>query len=430
MMASNSIRKIGTLGLGMALWLMASIMASHAFAAQVSLAWDPNTESDLAGYRIHTGTTSGSYATHIDVHKVTSYTVTGLTEGKTYYFAATAYDSSGNESGYSNPLSYSVPAANGTPAPNQVPTASAGADQTVNAGSTVALSGSGSDPDTPVLISPLNDAAADAMAELKTGAFRTAAAGSAHAKTRWQVFRDEDDACMLDIRSTTALTRLVVPKLVLDEGTPYFWRAQFVDSSGTASGWSDYGYFSTQTTGRDRNANGIPDTQEVSRRVDLDRDGVRDSRQTTIKSVQMEGTHVQMGVSIKNAATALAIEAVESEDPDQLGASATGQPKSLPFGLIDFKLAVAKPGDRAAVTLYFSKATPSGAKWYMLDTVSGRWTDFSAYANFAGDGRSIVLTLTDGGVGDSDGVANGVIVDPGGVAVPDTGTSQRWWWRR
>ena len=139
MKACISIRRIGILGLGMALFLIASIISSPGFAAQVSMAWDPNTESDLTGYRIHYGTASGSYATHIDVHKVTSYTVTGLSEGQTYYFADTAYDSAGNESGYSNPVSYTVPAANGNPAPNQAPTANAGADQTVNAGATVTL---------------------------------------------------------------------------------------------------------------------------------------------------------------------------------------------------------------------------------------------------------------------------------------------------
>jgi hypothetical protein len=109
MTVSNSTRKIGTLGLGVVLWVIFSLIVSNAFAGQVKLAWDPNTESDLAGYRIHCGTASGSYTMHIDVHKVTTYTVTGLTEGQTYYFAATAYDASGNESGHSNQVTCTVP---------------------------------------------------------------------------------------------------------------------------------------------------------------------------------------------------------------------------------------------------------------------------------------------------------------------------------
>jgi hypothetical protein len=51
--------------------------------------------------------------------------------------------------------------------------------------------------------------------------------------------------------------------------------------------------------------------------VDLDKDGVKDNQQTTIKSIKMEGTTVQIGVSIKNCPTALAVESVESEDPRQ-----------------------------------------------------------------------------------------------------------------
>ena len=80
-------------------------ISSHAMAAQVTLAWDANSESDLGGYRVHYGTSSTSYSVHIDVNKATTYTVTGLTAGQTYYFAATAYDTSGNESGFSNMVS-------------------------------------------------------------------------------------------------------------------------------------------------------------------------------------------------------------------------------------------------------------------------------------------------------------------------------------
>lgn len=265
------------------------------------------------------------------------------------------------------------------------------------------------------MVSPINNSGVSTMAILKTGAFRTAVAGTTHAKSRWQVFRDEDDACVLDIQSTIALTSLTVPKLVLDEGTPYFWRVQFTDSKGAASAWSDYEYFITNKTNADLNANGIPDAQEVSATTDLDKDGVRDNQQTTIKSVKMEGTSVQIGVSIKGSPTAVAIESVESEDPGQPDSYAFGKPKRMPFGLINFKIAVAKPGDQAVVKLYFSQAAPFFSKWYKYDPITDKWYDFSAYAKFASDRRSVTLTLTDGGPGDADGVANGVIIDPAGI---------------
>lgn len=109
MIAYKSISRIGVLGFKIAGCILLSAIASNALADQVTLQWDANTESDLAGYRIHQGNEDGSYSVHIDVHNVTTYTMTGLTEGQTYYFAATAYDASGNESGYSNQVSYTVP---------------------------------------------------------------------------------------------------------------------------------------------------------------------------------------------------------------------------------------------------------------------------------------------------------------------------------
>jgi hypothetical protein len=50
----------------------------------------------------------------------------------------------------------------------------------------------------------------------------------------------------------------------------------------------------------------------------------------------------------------------------------------------------------------------------MYDCVNG-WRDYTQYATFNPDGRSVTLELKDGGHGDSDGVENGIIVDPGGV---------------
>jgi fibronectin type 3 domain-containing protein len=74
-------------------------------AAQVSLAWDPNTEPDLAGYKVYYGTVSRAQTDSIDVGNATAYTIMGLLEGRTYFFAATAYDRYGRESGLSNEVS-------------------------------------------------------------------------------------------------------------------------------------------------------------------------------------------------------------------------------------------------------------------------------------------------------------------------------------
>ena len=79
---------------------------SISYAAQATLTWDPPAVStDVTGYMIHYGTTSGAYSQGIDVGKTTSYTVSNLNDGQTYYFAATAYNHTGKQSVYSNEVS-------------------------------------------------------------------------------------------------------------------------------------------------------------------------------------------------------------------------------------------------------------------------------------------------------------------------------------
>jgi|GEM_PF-992553 len=72
-----------------------------ALAAQLRLAWDPNKEPDLAGYKVYFGTSSKQYTASVDVGNVNAFPLKGLTEGKTYYIAVTAYDLYFNESNYS-----------------------------------------------------------------------------------------------------------------------------------------------------------------------------------------------------------------------------------------------------------------------------------------------------------------------------------------
>ena len=78
-------------------------------AAQLSLAWDSNNNPNVAGYKVYYGTISRTYGSPVNAGNVTNYTVTGLTAGKVYFFAVTAYDSSNNESGFSSEVSGTAP---------------------------------------------------------------------------------------------------------------------------------------------------------------------------------------------------------------------------------------------------------------------------------------------------------------------------------
>ena len=91
---------------------------------RITLGWDANTESDLAGYRLYTSSTPGqytlvgrnssltptnppaSYVRSIARPAVTMTTDMIGTEGQRIYFVLTAFDTAGNESGVSNEVSY------------------------------------------------------------------------------------------------------------------------------------------------------------------------------------------------------------------------------------------------------------------------------------------------------------------------------------
>ncbi len=94
----------------------AAVMANNAVAAQLTFTWYPNSEPHLAGYKLHYGETSGKYTSTVDIGNKTSYTVSDLQGGKIYYFAVTAYDTTGTvKSEFSNEVSAIIPSSDVAP---------------------------------------------------------------------------------------------------------------------------------------------------------------------------------------------------------------------------------------------------------------------------------------------------------------------------
>ncbi|WP_373498629.1 malectin domain-containing carbohydrate-binding protein [Desulfococcus sp.] len=91
------------------IFLILLVFCSSVHSAQVELAWDSPTSPLPAGYKIHYGTASKQYTESIDAGNCNTWSMAGLQENKTYYFAATAYDSRGGESGFSNEVSKFIP---------------------------------------------------------------------------------------------------------------------------------------------------------------------------------------------------------------------------------------------------------------------------------------------------------------------------------
>jgi fibronectin type 3 domain-containing protein len=75
-----------------------------------SLSWSPST-STVVGYNLYRGTVSGGPYSLLNGSLIpsTTYLDTGVQAGSTYFYVATAVDSSNVESPYSNQISALVP---------------------------------------------------------------------------------------------------------------------------------------------------------------------------------------------------------------------------------------------------------------------------------------------------------------------------------
>lgn len=98
-------RSVHILAASLLFYLICPVMA---WSAEISLTWDPSNSTEVVGYKLHFGTSTGNYTTTIDVGDHTNWTVSELELNQQYFFAATAYSADALESSYSNEVSATV----------------------------------------------------------------------------------------------------------------------------------------------------------------------------------------------------------------------------------------------------------------------------------------------------------------------------------
>jgi hypothetical protein len=104
-----------------ALLLLVTLSLCHAVQS-VTLAWDRNSEPDIATYKLYYGTQSGNPSQSLDVGNVTTAAIANLSDGTTYFFTVTAINTAGLESEPSNEVSYTAPTSVPSPTPLPSPT--------------------------------------------------------------------------------------------------------------------------------------------------------------------------------------------------------------------------------------------------------------------------------------------------------------------
>ena len=78
--------------------LLLTIAAQPVFAAAVTIAWNPATDADVAGYIVRYGTRPGEYRRAGECRQGHDLQGRGLVVGQTYYFTVQAYAADGSTS--------------------------------------------------------------------------------------------------------------------------------------------------------------------------------------------------------------------------------------------------------------------------------------------------------------------------------------------
>ena len=341
--------------------LILTFSATFAHSAEVTLAWDPNTEADLAGYKIYyktessgppyngIGVTEGD--SPIDVGNQTEFELHGLNDDVAYFFVVTAYNIGGFESEYSEELIYEIG--------NHPPVADAGPDQTVPPvveGETVTLDGTGSsDPDS----------------------------GDSITSYLW---KQTGGTPVTLSNITNEMPIFVAPPTDLT-GTTLTFQLTVTDNGGLES------------------------SDEVS--ITIDDNGITDFPEDVITTTS--STNESIGIKEESGGDLVSLEVI---DPSTI-ADTTDRPENLLYGLINMQIKAHTIGGSVLVTIYLPEPAPDGYKWYKYGPTTG-WYDYSNHAVFNIDRTQVTLTLTDGGIGDDDTIADGMISDPSGLGIIPT----------
>jgi hypothetical protein len=257
-------------------------------------------------------------------------------------------------------------------------------------------------PDAPQLALPF-DNAGDIFrtAILETNAMIYPADCGTHLRTEWQVSQESGFNTLVMHVGTTLdnLTVYQIPALVLEPATKYYWRVRQVASNGKQSGWSEVWEFTTIA---------VPDEQGVDGVLYVQPEGDADTGSDEEISIREVVGDAGIQIMAIRVSSGVVVKTVKELDPDTIP-DPVNKPASFPLGLLSFKLTV-ETGAIAQVEVSFSGEVPNDADWYIYNVDEG-WHAYAG-AIFSLNLGSVTLNFQDGGIGDADGVANGIIVNP------------------
>lgn len=235
----------------------------------------------------------------------------------------------------------------------------------------------------------------------------------------WQA-ADQADTYQLLVASNADFSTIVInesglngttftPGTALDTSTTYYWKVIAVNGSG-----------STLSEGRQFTTAGPDDNDGIDQSIeaaapnggDANDDGTSDDQQANVTSLVDPVT---------NQYAVLQTAGCPTNNNVSIAPHTADGGYTYPAGLMDFTLTCADDGDDATITLYYYGVDPDGLVLRKYNSTTHEYQNIPdatiTKETIAGQSvAKVVYTITDGSALDDDGIANGTIVDPIGLA--------------
>ncbi|MEX1007252.1 MAG: choice-of-anchor U domain-containing protein, partial [Acidimicrobiia bacterium] len=165
----------------------------------------------------------------------------------------------------------------------------------------------------------------------------------------------------------------------------------------------------------DFDGDGVPNAVEdaAPNNGDGNHDGIPDSQQANVASLPA-AIDVNGNGLLDDYVTLVAPDGTKLENVTARMVPTSPAPPAdahFTYGLFDYDVRVANPGDAANVT-YILPDGPAPENFYVLQ--NGKWSDVTDHASIDASKNEVTVGLRDGGVGDASKTADGVIHDPSG----------------
>lgn len=235
--------------------------------------------------------------------------------------------------------------------------------------------------------------------------------------SEWQIGMDMDFSQLVlnqtleigigNIEQESDMLLLMMSEPLFLPDSLYWIRVRFEDSTGNLSLWSDALAFSTVIADPyDLDNNGSDDTYQINDDTDTNNNDINDIDEGILAisdPEQGEPVGITTDSGLLNSLTALSASEAFDTDPPEI---------PMPYGLFSFRIDDLLQGETAKISFYFPDTVLSNALWYTYLSAEGTLINNTMNATI--DGNRVDLYITDGGIGDTDGVANGIIIS--GVA--------------